>query len=136
MTKSQKIGVTISIVVVIFLILVYLIQNKRLSEKLAHCSSYTIAEVTRVYRLRGMAHVVYWYKIGTQKVENDKSVNVYDTGESWMVNLHNLQKRRLLIQVYCADKTEHRIRWDIQVPDTLRYIPVEGWKELPFKTSR
>ena len=110
-------------------------QYRDNNKKLSKCSVYTIGTITRVYTLRGQTRAAYYYKINGKNVEKTKGVNNFDTNESWSVDMDKLRTRRLMLQVYCNDINVHRVLWDVAVPDTLRYIPTNGWKQIPFKAK-
>ena len=40
---------------------------------------------------------------------------------------------RYWVQISCTDFRYREMHyWDIKVPDTLSYVPFEGWKEIPY----
>lgn len=133
MTKGQRINGILFLIVFSGLFLALFLQNRAISEKLAECSSYTVADIKRVYTLRAMVQIKYTYKVGNQIVEASEGVDGFDTHEFWNIDLNKLENRkRLLLKFYCADINVHQILWDSPVPDTLDNIPTQGWKETPF----
>lgn len=117
-------------------LIVHIIQSKNDIEKLADCSKYTIAHVTRVYMSRGQTRVTYQYKLNSDTAEIDEGVNNSDTNEYWFVDRDKLRKRRLLLRVYCTDINVHRIVWDVTISDTLQHIPAEGWNKIPLGAKK
>ncbi|MBC7572381.1 MAG: hypothetical protein H7319_22015 [Spirosoma sp.] len=111
-------------------------QDRIISEQLAECSIYSVAHINRVYKLRSMAHIEYDYSVGGRVFQSDEPVNSFDTGEIWSVDFEKLSKRRLLLAIYYSKPDVNRILWDIPVPDTLRHISIEGWREVPFEKRK
>ena len=102
-------------------------------KKIYACSVYTIGKINRVYSVRGQVRINYSYQLNGKTVQiESKGVNNFDTNESWSVDMHKLGRRQLLLRVYCDDIDIHQIEWDVTVPDTVRRVPVKGWKEMPF----
>ena len=124
-----------SVIVGSALIFIY-IQYREESKKLSHCSVYTIGNIDRVFTIRGQTRIDYYYNVGEKTAKTTEGVNNFDTNESWSVDVEKLSKRRLLLQVSCHDINVNRILWDIPVPDTLRYVPANGWKEIPFQRQK
>jgi hypothetical protein len=44
----------------------------------------------------------------------------------------HLMNERFWVRVYCKDFSVNRIYWEAKVPDTLQFIPPNGWKEIPY----
>lgn len=136
MAKAQKIKGLIFVVVVGGSLLALYFQSRTVSKQLFKCSVYTVAHITHTYQLQGMSHIEYSFSVENKIFQGDEAVNNFDTGESWSVDFKKLSERRLLLKVYCNDPKVHRILWDIPVPDTLQYVPVNGWKEIPFEKQK
>jgi hypothetical protein len=117
------------------LLLWVFVADRAVSKKINSCSIYTVAQITDIYQLRGQTRIGYQYKINAKTVKADKGVTNFDTNESWSVDTKKLSKRRLLLRVYCKDVSIHQIEWDTYVPDTLRYVPRQGWHTMPFSTT-
>lgn len=118
------------------LLIVGFFDDRNERYKLYACSLYTIGKISRVYSVRGQVRINYSYQLNAKTVQiTSEGVNNFDTNESWTVDMSELSKRRLLVRVYCNDINVNRIVWDAAVPDTLRHVPVQGWKEMPFMTS-
>ena len=118
------------------LAIVFFVQSWSVRKKLSACSVYTVGKITRVYSVRGQVRATYFYRVNAKTVQaTDDGVSNFDTGESWTVDMNKLSKRRLLLQVYCDDISVHRILWKVSIPDTLQFVPTQGWKELPFVKS-
>lgn len=114
---------------------IHFVKDRNDRYKLYACSVYTIGIISRVHTLRGHTYATYNYRINEKTVQADRNVTNFDTDEPWSVDMNKLSKRRLLVRVYCNDINVHRIVWDVAIPDTLRHVPIQGWKEIPFRTS-
>jgi hypothetical protein len=42
-------------------------------------------------------------------------------------------KKRFFVKVACSDDSNSEIVWDVPVPDSLTYVPDNGWNEIPVK---
>ena len=132
MTRNQiKSGISFA-GVIIFLTLYGRYRSQELINKLHSCSYYTISKPVRAYKRNWMPRLTYSYTIKSQKIEETESVGVLESGSIWGIDLDELSHKRLLVQVYCKDLNKHKILWDITIPDTLQYIPANGWKEIPY----
>jgi hypothetical protein len=132
MSRQDKIVATFLLIVLGALLIDFNLEKSSVEKKLDECSTYTLANVERVYKIRGMAHVVYTYHINSISLTHDKSVNIFDTGESWVVDLDKLKSRRMLVQAYCQDPKIHRILWNTVVPEKVYEVPFKGWEKPPF----
>lgn len=120
----------ISIMSIAFAIGYY--QKLKLQKKLNNCSKYTIAKIPKIYKSNGVVKIRYLFKIQNTIVESKTGVGPTDTGEWWEINTENLKNRKLIIKVYCKDYNENSVLWDINVPDTIQYIPHNGWDKIPY----
>jgi hypothetical protein len=132
MTRNQKINGVIFTTAMCLIFIDIIWKNHSLDKKLSNCSFYTIGEPTKVYMLRGGVWVKYKYTINSIVINSEDGVGPNDTHEWWTIDMEKLKNRRLMLQVYCDDLNENRILWDVPVPDTLQFIPPNGWKEIPY----
>lgn len=134
MTKQQKIAATIMSTIIITGILSTILKKNELKEKLEKCSVYTVGVVTRIHTLRKIPRMKYKYSIKGVIIENDHTIGLFDGNkdEFWNIDTDKLANRRLMLRVYCNDVKANKILWDIAIPDTLKYIPANGWKEIPY----
>ncbi len=136
MKKTDKIALFCFIFVVFGSITLFLLQEKRLDNELDECSIYSVADVTKVYQLRGITYAKYKFRIDTTVINDETSVGPTDTGEWWDIDREKLRKRRLLIKISCRNFNANKVIWDSFVPDTLKFIPANGWKKIPFSLEK
>jgi len=136
MDMSQKILSVIVIVVIGGTLTSLYLKKRAINKQLNQCSAYTVATIDKVYTSRMMPHAVYNFSISGREFEMDTAVNSFDTGETWSVDMDQLKRRRLFIQVYCDSPAVHQILWDISVPDSLEQPPIDGWKVVPTWAKR
>ena len=108
------------------------VQYRNKSIKLDKCSTYTIAYISRLHTNRSSLYVTYEYTLHGKRIEDTQGISNFDTDEPWFVDQRKLAKRRLLVKVYCDDTKINRVMWKIYVPDSLRHVPINGWKNVPF----
>ncbi len=109
-----------------FLILGYL-QNTKTKEKLKTCSFYTILHPIRMPDSHKM--YFFFYHNGIKR-EDSTSVGATDLGAFYTKT--SAINRRYWIQIYCKDMETIKVSWDIPVPDTLQFIPTNGWDKIPY----
>jgi len=102
-------------------------QESEKTEKLKECSFFTVITPIKMPDRRKM---YYFYNYHSERHENNTSVNEDDLGAGY--TSENALKKRYWIQVHCNDFQTDRVRWDVPVPDTLQYIPVNGWDKIPY----
>ena len=119
--------------VVVLLISWYFFARAYEDHQFDKCSRYTIAKVERVKHRNLKAWIVYSFTLNNKKVEYDNPANPTDTGDWLKDDENSLIKRRFWIRVYCNDYDVHRLLWKPAVPETLKYIPNDGWTNAPFE---
>jgi len=119
--------------IVVGLFAIYYFQYYyRLQLKLDKCSVYTVAKVTEIkYRKRSPWFVYEFSLSGTRMARSEPAKRwvLKDIGVS--TDVKALLKRRFWVQVSCEDSSWYKLNWDIEVPDTLQNIPINGWRKLP-----
>ena len=113
-------------------LLIYFLQEKIVKNKFDECAIYTVADITKVYKLRGIIYAKYSFKINNSFENSETSVGPTDTGEWWDIDRQKLSKRRLFIVASCKNYKINRVDWDISIPDTLKNIPSNGWDTIPY----
>jgi hypothetical protein len=58
------------------------------------------------------------------------SVRAEDAGLTY--TKRSVMSKRYFVRVFCDDLQVNRIHWDIPVPDTLTYVPPNGWHNIPY----
>ncbi len=135
MERQHKIGI---IVATIFFSAIFcdgLYSYFLLKRQFKECVAFTIVKVKRVYKSRQITRVEYGYTVNSQNFEHTGSIGLFDESKDriWGPNFQELSnKKRLLIKFYCKDASKHIVLWDAKVPDTLQFIPPNGWKEIPY----
>lgn len=133
MTENQKkSGIAFCVIMIIVIVYDFYYRNE-VSKNMKECSRYTIGEIKSVYTSRWMTRIKYQFQARQIRVEHNTTVGRSESEDGWWIDKEKLKERRLLIQYYCKEpKSIHKIFWDIKVPDTLSYVPFEGWKEIPY----
>ena len=108
-------------------LLAYYFQEKRANEEINSCTIITVAYPKRWV---SKATLYYYFYIKGKKLEDGETMRHLTMGK--FERGRHLMKDRFWVRVYCKDLQVNRIYWDAKVPDTLQYIPKEGWKEIPY----
>jgi hypothetical protein len=119
--------VIIPLVLFLSFILFWVWDSHRLSHKFKECSFYTIATPTEMTN----SHSLYFTFSYKGKIyDSYTTVGAEDLG-LWYTQ-KSAMSRRYWVKVSCADLRFDEMQWEIKVPDTLQYIPFNGWKEIPY----
>lgn len=102
-------------------------EEKNENIKLEECSFYTIAIPIK---MSSSHRLFFYYKYGGNRYEYFHYVSANDLGAFYTQK--SILKGRYWLRVYCKDSKILRIYWKIKVPDTIQYIPINGWKEIPY----
>ena len=102
-------------------------QEKTITNQLKECSFYTVATPTEMNTSTSM-----FYKFNYKDVEYEKYTTVGSGDLGLTYTIRSAMSTRYWVRVYCKDLNINRMYWDAKVPDTLQYIPKEGWKEIPY----
>ena len=102
-------------------------QEVEITEKLNECSFYTVATPTEMTTSHSMYFKFYY---NNKTYDDYTTVGAEDLGLSY--TKRSAMSTRYWVRVYCKDLNIIRMYWDTKVPDTLQYIPKEGWKEIPY----
>ena len=76
------------------------------------------------------SHIYYGFKI-KGKNYHDSFIMPYPTMGKFERG-KNLMKERFWVQISCNDYTISRIYWEAKVPDTLQFVPPNGWDKIPY----
>ena len=102
-------------------------QESKITDQLNECSFYTIINPTRM----ATHHRMYYYFYHKNKRYDD-----YTRVEADELRYYYTKKgamsSRYWVRIYCKDFKISRVQWAAKVPDTLQYIPANGWKEIPY----
>ena len=125
----QNAPIVYTIIIVLFLSFFafcvwYFVTEAR---KLEECSFYTIATPTEMTT----SHKLYFSYPYKGKIYNS-STNVGAEDVGLFYTKTSVMSNRYWVQINCPDFKYQKMHWDIKVPDTLSYVPFEGWKEIPY----
>ena len=105
----------------------YVRQERGITKKLNECSFFTVLTPVRMPSSNQM-YFSYYYNY--KRYEGGTSVGPDDIGYRW--SNRSIMNNRYWVQVYCKDFEVTRVRWEYEVPDTLQYIPANGWDKIPY----
>jgi hypothetical protein len=106
-------------------------QEDRITKKLEECCIVTLIEPIRMPD----THKLYFkYRLNNQKYESSNSVGSEDLG--MLYSRSKILNMRFFVKIYCQDYSVNRVQWDIPVPDTLQFIPVNGWTSIPYDLEK
>ncbi len=108
-------------------IIYYIWFENKITTQLEECSFYTVAVPIRMPTQTSM---YFHFNYEGQINEDWTSVGAGDLGYSY--NRKSAMSTRYWVRVYCKDFKVNRIYWEAKVPDTLQYIPPNGWEEIPY----
>lgn len=105
----------------------YSSQEKKISQKLDKCSFFTIMVPIRMPN----SHKVYfYYYYKNVKYENSSSIGAEDLGPFY--SMGEILRNRYWVQVSCEDVNINRVKWEFTVPDSLQFVPINGWNTIPY----
>lgn len=130
---QSKITTKNIIYLLIVLVIVWLfIRRIYINNIISSCNKYTIAtgsKITGGYKSGYSLNYIFKYKkqdfIGSDGDGIDKGDFNKKGGYSYL-------NRRYFVLFYCNDPSKSKIIWNIQIPDTLHYIPENGWDKTPY----
>jgi hypothetical protein len=126
--KSDNIiSVIIGLVLISIFFIFYYLDEKRKDEKLDSCSIITIAYSTRFVP---QSTLYYYFYLNNSKIEYSYTIPFSTMGK--FSRNSTLLNERFWIRVYCKDYQLNSICWEVKVPDTLQYIPNNGWAKIPY----
>ncbi|MBO0939084.1 hypothetical protein J2I47_21195 [Fibrella sp. HMF5335] len=128
-TKSQ-VAFFLLCVIAFFLTFEYVKKQSR-EKEFAQCSRFTIAKVDRLKYRKLRYEIIYSFSINEKQIEYDDRTGPNDTGDWLSQKPDSLRHRRFWVQLDCGDPKTHKLLWDYRVPDSVSFIPKEGWKTLP-----
>lgn len=105
----------------------YFIQEHNANSKIESCPIVTVAYPIRMPD----SHKLYFfYHYRGKRYEDAASLGSDDLGCCYTIR--EVLASRFWVQVYCKDLSVSRIYWEAKVPDTLQYIPANGWDKIPY----
>ncbi len=101
-----------------------------ISRKLNECSFFTIMTPIRMPN----SHRVYFsYYYKNVQYEGSSNVGAEDLG---FYSINEILSNRYWVQVNCKDFNIKRVRWEYTVPDTLQFVPANGWNTIPYDLEK
>ncbi|MFD2520094.1 hypothetical protein [Emticicia soli] len=73
----------------------------------------------------------YYYK--NVQYEGSSNVGAEDLG---FYSINEILSNRYWVQVNCKDFNIKRVRWEYTVPDTLQFVPANGWNTIPYDLEK
>ena len=124
---NDIISISIGLILFGIFLLLYYYQEKRIESKLESCSVITIAYPKKFVP---NGHIYYNFTLNNLTIEDSYTIPFPTMGKFHRNS--TLLSMRFWIRVYCDDYEVNKIYWDANVPDTLQFIPKNGWKEIPY----
>ena len=78
-------------------------------------------------------NMYYTYTLNSTQIKDYDGVDKGDynaNGESYYL------KKRFFLKVSCNDVKNTKIIWSVLVPDTLNYVPANGWDKIPYNLGK
>ena len=117
----------VPILCVLALTIFHIRQESEIERKFNECSFFTVATPTEMTT----SHNLY-FKFYYNGKNYDENTDVGAENLGLFYTKQSAMSTRYWVRVYCKDLNINRMYWDAKVPDTLQYIPKEGWKEIPY----
>jgi hypothetical protein len=124
--KQKKVFYFLLIIAVLFTIF-YVRQENEITRKLNRCSFYSL--ITPI-RMPDNHKLYFSFIYKGQIIKSSTSLGADDAGLTY--TKRSVMSKRYFVRVFCDDLQVNRVQWDVPVPDTLQYIPPNGWAELPY----
>lgn len=125
--KKQKIAFFFLLTIAVLFTVFYNKQENEITRKLDSCSFYSIATPIRMPD----SHTLYFsFPFEGKIIKSSTSLGADDAGFTY--TKRSVMSKRYFVRVFCDDLQVNRIQWDIPVPDTLNYVPVNGWGKIPY----
>lgn len=125
--QNDRISIMIGLSLLSIFVLFYYCSQENINSKLDSCSIVTIAYPQKFVP---QSNLYYYFKLNNVKIEDGYNVPFNNMGKFFRSS--NLMKERFWIKVYCNDYHVNSIYWDAKVPDTLQFIPKNGWSKIPY----
>jgi len=120
-SKEQRNGIIVVGIICLLVILQFIRQHLMMNE----CSKFTVGEITKISYDNDSSTGEITFIINMNK----KKYSVFDL-YGWE---HSLKKgERYFLETACHDPYLSEACWDIKVPDTLQFIPENGWDKIPY----
>ena len=116
-----------------FLVLIIALLSKQWynKNKISTCHKVTIATVIggsgSFSTRRGLT---YTYKYNSIQF-SDSDGNIQDY--SYFKDFKKYKNKKYFVKLSCDNPSISELIWDIEVPDTLKFIPIDGWSKIPYE---
>lgn len=118
-----------------FVIIGLLIHHFSNEGEVKECSRITIATITGKSGGFSTAKTLnYVYKCDAKVFfgADGEGIKDYD----FYKNFNIAEKKRFFVKYSCVNNNISKLVWNISVPDTLTYIPADGWAKIPYDLSK
>lgn len=118
-----------------FVIISVLIHQCNYETKMNDCNRITIATITGKSGGFSTAKTLnYVYKCDANVFfgADGEGIKDYD----FFINFNVAEKKRFFVKYSCVDNNISKLIWNVSVPDTLKYIPADGWAKIPYNLSK
>lgn len=118
-----------------FVIIGLLVYHRNNEAKINECSRITIATITGKSGGFSTAKTLnYVYKCDTNVFFGADGEGIKDF--DFFKNFNIAEKKRLFVKYSCVNNHISKLIWNVSVPDTLNYIPADGWAKIPYNLSK
>ena len=103
--------------------------------KISDCSRITIAIITgKSGSFSTIKTLNYEYTCNVKVIfgADGEGIKDYD----FFKNFNVAEKKRFFVKYSCADNNISKLIWTVSVPDTLNYIPADGWAKIPYDLDK
>lgn len=125
----------ISYLIFAFVIIGLFISHCNNETKINDCNRITIATITgKSGGFSTTKTLNYTYKCDANVFfgADGEGIKDYD----FFKNFSIAEKKRFFVKYSCVNNNISKLIWNISVPDTLNYIPADGWAKIPYDLSK
>ena len=128
LNDHQALGLVLLFIILIGgMIRFYINQENDAKDKILECPIITIAYPDKFVP---RSKIYYSFYLNGKKSNSSYTMPFPNMGKFKRDN--NLIYERFWVQVNCKDNSINRIYWEAKVPDTLKFIPANGWDKIPY----
>ena len=101
---------------------------------LSECTKITVANPYEIGGGYKTGYIMYYtYILNSKQVKDYDGVDKGDynaNGDSYYL------KKKFFLKVSCTDVKNTEVIWSVPVPDTLNYVPINGWDKIPYNLAK
>ncbi|SOE21434.1 hypothetical protein SAMN06298216_1902 [Spirosomataceae bacterium TFI 002] len=102
-------------------------QGERISKRLQDCS---YVSVLTPIRMPDTHSVFFNYEYQGKKNKGYTIVGAEDVG--YLYTKTEILHSRFFVRISCFNPKMFSVVWDIKVPDSLTFVPKNGWDKIPY----